>query len=376
MSKTIGIRVPFNSISGYGVLTEEFFYNENLFDKDVLFYHTNSLRNLKEETRNVDYLSRVTEDYQKDRPDIEILVHPLQINQEITNILTTIPYHSNRLMFTMWETTSITPFWVDLINRKLSGLIVPSQWNIDNFRKDGVTIPMYKCPLFADETYTYKKPDKGSKLIIGTAAGNSDERKNLYRLQSIFNSYYGKQKDVELHLKLPSKFLQYMPRYLNSNFKVICEDYTKEQMRDWYHGLDVFVSLSKSEGWGMMQHEAMSCGRPVICCHYAGVNEFVNKKNSIPIKYSEVYPEDSYYGYSNGKWAEPDYDDFVKQVDWSYKSKRKLNKMGKEAYNSVSHLRLSNTIETLNGIIKQHEKVIVGTGSNRKLDGSLFESDD
>jgi glycosyltransferase involved in cell wall biosynthesis len=70
-----------------------------------------------------------------------------------------------------------------------------------------------------------------------------------------------------------------------------------------------YISLHRSEGYGLTMAEAMALGKPVIATAYSGNLDFMNNENSILIPYSLVsvgpdafpYPETS-------KWAEPDID--------------------------------------------------------------------
>jgi glycosyltransferase involved in cell wall biosynthesis len=70
---------------------------------------------------------------------------------------------------------------------------------------------------------------------------------------------------------------------------------------------DCYVSLHRSEGFGLTPAEAMWFGRPVIATGYGGVLEFMRPSNSYLVDYETVrvgpgadpYPPD-------GVWAEPD----------------------------------------------------------------------
>lgn len=70
---------------------------------------------------------------------------------------------------------------------------------------------------------------------------------------------------------------------------------------------DCYISLHRSEGFGLTPAEAMWFGRPVIATGYGGVLEFMRPSNSYLVDYetarvgpgAEPYPPD-------GVWAEPD----------------------------------------------------------------------
>ncbi len=69
---------------------------------------------------------------------------------------------------------------------------------------------------------------------------------------------------------------------------------------------DCYVSLHRSEGFGLTMAEAMSYGRPVIATAYSGNLEFMNEDNSYLVPYGPIrISHDSGYP-SETEWAEPD----------------------------------------------------------------------
>ena len=70
---------------------------------------------------------------------------------------------------------------------------------------------------------------------------------------------------------------------------------------------DCYVSLHRSEGFGLTMAEAMALGRPVIATGYSGNMEFMNAANSYLCEYAPttVGPERQPYP-ADSRWAEPD----------------------------------------------------------------------
>lgn len=72
---------------------------------------------------------------------------------------------------------------------------------------------------------------------------------------------------------------------------------------------DAYVSLHRSEGFGITMAESMLLGKPVIATDYSGNTDFMSADNSWPVRYelrpigpgADPYPAD-------GRWAEPDLD--------------------------------------------------------------------
>jgi glycosyltransferase involved in cell wall biosynthesis len=89
---------------------------------------------------------------------------------------------------------------------------------------------------------------------------------------------------------------------------VLIEDYvTKGEANALMARADAYVSLHRSEGFGLTMAEAMAMGKPVIATGYSGNLDFMTEENSFLVShgFSEVptgcepYPPGS-------KWAEPD----------------------------------------------------------------------
>lgn len=365
------IRAPFEATSGYRELIYGLFDAEDLFESKVHFFSTKSISDLSKHNIDSEIISRLKFDYQQPRPNIELFIHPIQINSEENNIFHKIPYSKNRLFFTMWETDQITDYWSYIMSTKCALIITPSQWNIDVFQESGITVPIKKCPLFHNNIYDYKEPEKRDKLIIGLCASVLDERKNILPFVEKFNANFQNNPNIELHLKVPKKLMMQIPKYVNQNFKVFADNYTYSEMMDWYHNIDILISTTKAEGWGLMQHEAMMCGRTVMGSHYGGLKEILNDQNSIPIQYNEEYPENIYFAYSNGRWSNPNLDDFVNKINWAYNNKDIVKQFGKKAHESVKNLTIKNTINTLNEIIQEYREYADLPSGNEKSNKRL-----
>jgi glycosyltransferase involved in cell wall biosynthesis len=81
--------------------------------------------------------------------------------------------------------------------------------------------------------------------------------------------------------------------------------------RDEMYGLqsvaDAYVSLHRSEGFGLGLAECMALGKPVIGTGYSGNMEFMNPGNSCVVSYRLIDVQAGEYPYPEGQvWAEPD----------------------------------------------------------------------
>jgi len=70
---------------------------------------------------------------------------------------------------------------------------------------------------------------------------------------------------------------------------------------------DCFVSLHRSEGFGLAVAECMYLAKPVISTDWSATAEYVDADCGLPVRYSLVQLEESHGPYSKGStWAEPD----------------------------------------------------------------------
>ena len=77
---------------------------------------------------------------------------------------------------------------------------------------------------------------------------------------------------------------------------------------------DCFVSLHRSEGFGLAVAECMYLGKPVISTDWSATAEYLNRDNGCPVRCSLVPIERSYGPYGKGQlWAEPD---IVHAAEW------------------------------------------------------------
>jgi glycosyltransferase involved in cell wall biosynthesis len=70
---------------------------------------------------------------------------------------------------------------------------------------------------------------------------------------------------------------------------------------------DCFVSLHRSEGFGLAIAESMYLGRPVIATAWSAPAGYLNAENGLPVRFSLVELSENHGPYAKGStWAEPD----------------------------------------------------------------------
>jgi len=99
---------------------------------------------------------------------------------------------------------------------------------------------------------------------------------------------------------------------------------------------DCYVSLHRSEGFGLTLGEAMALGKPVIGTGYSSNLDFMTPENSYLVRYelTEVGPEGENYP-AEGRWAEPDLDHAAQLMREVWKDRDKATARGQRAQQEI-----------------------------------------
>ena len=93
----------------------------------------------------------------------------------------------------------------------------------------------------------------------------------------------------------------------SENVYIIDRLLTRDELTSLIGSCDAFVSLHRSEGFGLGPAEAMSLGKPAIITKWSGNTDYMTTDNCIPIDYELVQLGRDYGPYkAHQRWAEPD----------------------------------------------------------------------
>lgn len=143
------------------------------------------------------------------------------------------------------------------------------------------------------------------------------ERKNTLNLLNAFEKAFSKtDKSVSLIIKTSkstkfSKERDMLNTHINGfqNIKIVEKIYDKQTLHKIIKGCDAYISLHRSEGFGLTMAEAMFFGKPVIATNYSGNLEFMNDENSFLVDFKKTKLTSSINNYdANTIWAEPNID--------------------------------------------------------------------
>lgn len=90
---------------------------------------------------------------------------------------------------------------------------------------------------------------------------------------------------------------------------LITRTLTRREIYELEAACDCFVSLHRSEGFGLAVAESMYLGKPVISTDWSGTAEYVSAANGCPVRCSLVTLDHNHGPYAKGQtWAAPDID--------------------------------------------------------------------
>jgi len=179
------------------------------------------------------------------------------------------------------------PYCIDLdvpagIGRAQLGL--PEDGFLFLFMFDAFSIPERKNPFGLIEAYRRALPSlpKNAKLVLKMI--NADKETDVLR------------RVKNLAKETPSIVL--LPQYLK-----------RPELNALFNCADCYVSLHRSEGFGLTLAESMFLGKPVIATGWSSNTDFMTPWNSLPVKYKLTTLASDYGPYKKGNtWAEPDLD--------------------------------------------------------------------
>jgi glycosyltransferase involved in cell wall biosynthesis len=120
-----------------------------------------------------------------------------------------------------------------------------------------------------------------------------------------------------------------------------------------YRNTDVGLFPSRCEGGtNLVLMEYMACGKPVIATNTTGHSDIVTPANSLIIKIKgegllkrEKIPV--------ARWPEPDLDDVIDKLEWSYQNRNRLPEMGRQAADDLTNRTWRHTAAAFQQIIRE-----------------------
>ena len=215
-----------------------------------------------------------------------------------------------------WETDSIPTRWrgaFELVDE----IWVYSEFVAESFRHvQGVPVvavaPPVEAPAAAGVPLPVDLPP-GFLFLFMFDYMSTTRRKNPVALIEAFKRAFAPGEGPQLLIKTLNAPLRPMSEeellwatHGRPDIHIVDRSLTPAEKDALIAGCDCYVSLHRSEGFGLTMAEAMAIGKPVIATGYSGNVDFMDESNSFLVDYElttvgpdcDIYPAD-------GTWAEP-----------------------------------------------------------------------
>ncbi len=218
----------------------------------------------------------------------------------------------------LWELEDFPPEWHGEFSH-FDEIWTPSSFNSASIQKSTalpvVTIPYGICAE-TDARFGrryFNLPEDCFLFLSMYDVNSTMERKNPMGAIDAFCAAFpadfsGAGLVIKINNATPES-VQKLSAYVGNrrNIFVISELLTKTQVHSLIKACDVFVSLHRSEGFGLVMAEAMYLGIPAIATNWSSNTDFMKPDNSCLVDFRFADVTDPYYRARHGKrWADPD----------------------------------------------------------------------
>jgi glycosyltransferase involved in cell wall biosynthesis len=240
-----------------------------------------------------------------------------------------------------WETNSIPSRWASAFE------LVDEIWVYSRFVAENigavtevpvVALPPPVQPAAAAHPIRLGLPD-GFLFLFVFDYSSTIQRKNPVALIGAFKRAFSPAEGPRLLIKtigaplfpLADEEVLWAARG-RPDIHVIDQSLTSAEMDGLMAACDCYVSLHRSEGFGLTMAEAMSLGKPVIGTAYSGNVDFMNPGNSFLVDFelTRVGPDCLIYP-ADGEWAEPSVEHAAELMRRVYDDRQAASRIGAQA---------------------------------------------
>ena len=297
----------------------------------------------------------------EERPSSYSITNPYPVNlvsvnadclgQYVSDNPSYLDHHFN-IAYWAWELSEFPAEWAGSFG------YVDEVWTLSEFARDSIAgsspVPVraVHCSLEVDyePEVVYRRSDFEIPEDIFVFLFFFDfhsyiERKNPIGLVKAFKNAFGLRQDVQLLIK-SSHSRQHLDQLqllkeaaAGSNVRVLDEVLSRDAKHGLMMAADCYVSLHRSEGFGLTIAEAMLCGKPTIATDYSGNRDFMTVETNYPVPYKLIDIDRDHGPYRVGQqWAQPDLEYASEVMRYIERNREAAATVGECAKSYVSHV--------------------------------------
>src|SRR5438093_5004776 len=250
-----------------------------------------------------------------------------EVDLTLLNLGQVLPGDAYNVVYPMWELSKYPKEWAKQLNR-FDEIWAPSKFTHASIAA-AVTKPVVYMPLAGQinlKTFLGRRhfqiPESSFTFLFFFDLTSYIERKNPFAVFEAFDRVCSLRPGSDLCLVIKLKggemkaehediFSDYGAR-LKGRLVIIDKVLTDNEIKNLVRCCDCFVSLHRSEGFGLGLITAMFLGKPVVATAYSANLDFMNESNSCLVRYELRPVPPGAYPFGEGQvWAEPDVDHAV-----------------------------------------------------------------
>lgn len=173
---------------------------------------------------------------------------------------------------------------------------------------------------------------------------SSVDRKNVINLIKVFRETFDKDENnafltikTSRSQKFPSEKEQILQAIGDSKkIKIVEKIFDKNALNYVISNCDSYISLHRSEGFGLTMAEAMYFSKPVIATGYSGNLEFMNEENSFLVSAEVIASDSNVINYAaNTVWSEPSLQEATTFLKTVYEGKEPVQEKAAKGHQTI-----------------------------------------
>jgi glycosyltransferase involved in cell wall biosynthesis len=253
-----------------------------------------------------------------------------EIESTLTHLGGDLPANAHNVIYPMWELSKYPKDWAKQLNR-FDEIWAPSKFVYGSIAP-AATRPVFLMPVSGQISFKsflgrrhFNIPEGSFTFLFYFDLTSYIERKNPFAVLEAFERLCSvrpnddlcivmKLKGGEMKSEHSERLHSYVSR-LGNKLILVERLLSDNEIKNLLRCSDCFVSLHRSEGFGLGLINAMFLGKPAIATAYSANMDFMNEGNSCLVRYDLCAVPDGAYPFSKDQvWADPDIDQAVEHM--------------------------------------------------------------